>query len=137
MRIATTFENGRIFEHFGHTEQIKLYDIDGTAVLSSKVVNTNGSGHGALVQFLKDHKVDALICGGIGQGAKNALMQEGIQLYGGVAGEADEAVKALLENRLQYSGDVTCNHHEHGHAHHNGVCGPDGCGHHHGHGHCH
>ena len=33
MRIAVTYENGEIFQHFGHTEEFKVYDVqDGTVV---------------------------------------------------------------------------------------------------------
>ena len=68
MKIAVTYENGQVFQHFGHTAQFKLYDVENGAIASSQVVDTNGSGHGALAGFLKDHQVDALICGGIGGG---------------------------------------------------------------------
>ena len=48
MKIAVTYENGEIFQHFGRTEQFKLYDVEDNKVVSSEVVGTNGSGHGAL-----------------------------------------------------------------------------------------
>ena len=112
MRIAVTYEDGQIFQHFGHTEQFKLYDITDGKIVSSEIVDTNGSGHGALAGFLMQHSVDTLICGGIGGGAQMALAQAGIRLYGGVSGEADAAVQALLENKLSYNPDVHCNHHD-------------------------
>ena len=83
MKIAVTYENGEIFQHFGHTEQFKIYDVDNGKVMSSQVVDTNGSGHGALAGFLKALNVDMLICGGIGGGAQAALAEAGIKLYGG------------------------------------------------------
>ena len=86
MRIAVTYEEGKVFQHFGHTEQFKIYDTDEEKILNQKIVDTNGSGHGALAGFLADLKVDALICGGIGGGARNALAERGIKLYGGVTG---------------------------------------------------
>ena len=128
MRIAVTYENGQIFQHFGHTEQFKLYDIEDGKVAASEVVDTNGNGHGALAGFLQGNKVDVLICGGIGGGAQMALAQAGIQLYGGVAGSADAAVEALLKQELAYNPDVRCNHHDHDHEH--GNCGNHGCGSH-------
>ena len=130
MRIAVTYENGSIFQHFGHTEQFKLYDVQEEKVLSSQVVDTNGSGHGALAGVLSALKVDALICGGIGGGARAALEAAGIQLYGGVSGQADEAVQALLSGQLAFHPDVMCSHHE---EHHSGEhhCGEHGCGEHH------
>ena len=97
MRVAVTYENGQIFQHFGHTEQFKVYDITDGVITSSEVVDTNGSGHGALAGVLSALQVDALICGGIGGGAQAALAAAGIKLYGGVSGGADEAVEALLK----------------------------------------
>ncbi len=96
MRIAVTYENGEIFQHFGHTEQFKLYDIENSQVVRSQIVDTNGQGHGALAGFLTEAGADVLICGGIGGGAQSALATAGIKLYGGVFGAADEAVEAYL-----------------------------------------
>ena len=115
MILAATYENGLVFPHFGHTAQFKLYDVENGAVASSRVVDTNGSGHGALAQFLADHQVQALICGGIGGGARQALEAAGITLYPGVSGEADRAVAALLAGELAYDAGAVCDHHEHDH----------------------
>lgn len=129
MRIAVTYENGNIFQHFGHTEQFKVYDIENNQVVSSEIVGTNGSGHGALAGVLNALNADILICGGIGGGAQAALAAAGIKLYGGVSGNADEAVNAFLSGKLDYNPDVKCNHH--GEHHHEGSCGEHGCGEHH------
>lgn len=117
MRIAVTFENGEIFQHFGHTEQFKIYDIAEGKITGEQVIDTNGNGHGALAGFLTGMEVDTLICGGIGLGAKEALTEAGIRLYGGVTGKADDAVKALLAGELSYNPDVQCSSH-HGEGHH-------------------
>lgn len=130
MRIAVTYENGNIFQHFGHTEQFKFYDVEDGKVISSQVVDTNGSGHGALAGLLAGETVDVLICGGIGGGAQMALAQAGIKLYGGVSGSADEAVNALLAGKLDYNPDVRCNHHDHEHGEGAHQCGDHGCGSH-------
>lgn len=130
MKIAVSYENGQIFQHFGHTEHFKIYNIEDGKVTSSVVMDTNGSGHGALAGFLQAMGVDTLICGGIGGGAQTALHQAGILLYGGVTGDADQAVEALLNGNLLFNPNVMCNHHgEH-------TCGNHGDGHTCG-GHCH
>ncbi len=129
MRIAVTYDNGEIFQHFGHTEQFKLYDVEDGKITGEQIVDTNGSGHGALAGFLQAAKVDALICGGIGMGAQMALADAGIQLFGGVQGSADAAAKALAEGSLQYDPNARCDHHDH--EHHGGDCGHDHCGEHH------
>lgn len=137
MRVAVTYENGQIFQHFGHTERFKIYDIENGKVKVATTVNINGSGHGALADILKKLEVKTLLCGGIGDGAKRALSEAGIALYGGVKGDADEAVAAFLENRLCFDPNVACEHHgEHhgGHENHGGACGEHGCGGHEHHG---
>lgn len=96
MKIAVTYENGQVFQHFGHTERFKIYEVEDGAVTASQVVDTAGSGHGALAGFLRERGVQTLICGGIGGGARTALAQAEIQLYPGVSGAADQAVADLL-----------------------------------------
>lgn len=127
MKIAVTYENGQIFQHFGHTEQFKIYEIKDGKIVKSEIVDTLGSGHGALAGFLANLGIDVLICGGIGGGAKNALSQAGIQIYGGVYGLADTAVNALINNKLDFNPNVQCSHHEHSSNH---SCGEHGCGSH-------
>lgn len=134
MRIAVTYENGQIFQHFGHTQQFKVYEVQEGKIVVSQVVDTNGSGHGALAGVLEALAVDVLICGGIGGGARMALDAAGIQLFGGVSGSADAAAEALVEGKLVYNPDVRCNHHDHHHGEGH-TCGDHGCGGHHG-GHC-
>ena len=130
MKIAVTYENGQIFQHFGHTEQFKLYVAADGKIIRSEVVDTNGSGHGALAGFLMQQGVDTLICGGIGGGAQAALAEAGIRLYGGVSGDADVAVNALLNGNLGYDPEVHCDHHDHEHGDDGHSCGDHGCGHH-------
>jgi len=113
MRIAVTYEDGQIFQHFGHTKHIKLYMIEGSEVKSSVVLPTVGSGHGALAGFLAHNQVETLICGGIGGGAQQALQAAGIKLFAGVSGDADAAVEALLKGTLRYVSEATCSHHDH------------------------
>lgn len=124
MRIAVTYENGEIFQHFGHTEKFKVYDVENEKIIASEVVDTNGSGHGALAGVLTALNANVLICGGIGGGAQMALHAAGIELFGGVSGKADQAVEEFITGRLAYNPDVKCEHH-HGEEH---ECGDHGCG---------
>ncbi len=128
MKIAVTYENGEVFQHFGHTAEFKMYDVENNEIVSSEVVSTNGSGHSAIAQFLADNSVDTLICGGIGGCAQKALAESNIKLYGGVSGNADEAVTSLLSGTLSFDPEAKCSHHEHGHGENE---------HHHCGGHCH
>ena len=111
MRVATTYDNGNIFMHFGRSEQFKIYDIQDGKVLNEQVVGTGGTGHGALAGLLAKGGVDTLICGGIGGGAQAALAAAGMQLFGGVSGDADEAVLRFVSGNLNYNPEVRCSPH--------------------------
>ncbi len=126
MRIAVTYENGSVGQHFGRTAEFKLYDIENGEIVKEQVISTNGQGHGMLAGILKEAEADQLICGGIGMGARNALEECGIDLHPGVTGDADEAVKAYLAGTLASDPEETCHHHDHeeGHeCHHDHGCG--------------
>ena len=146
MKIAVTYDNGTIFQHFGRTENFKVYEIEDGKVVSSEVIGSNGIGHGALAGLLRDQDIQVLICGGLGGGAMNALQSAGIDVVAGASGSADEAVDAWLKGELTSSG-ANCDHHHHheegegccGHHDHEegeGCCGHhdheegEGCGHH-------
>ena len=135
MRIAVTYDEGAIFQHFGHTEQFKVYDVVNGKVIAAQIVDTNGQGHGALANFLFNGGVDVLICGGIGGGAINALANAGIDLYPGIDGSADMAVMQFLAGVLPKRTDVRCSHHDHAHGEdhdcgsHGHSCGSHGEGH--------
>ena len=136
MKIAVTYENGEVFQHFGHTEEFKVYEVEDNQIVSSQIIASNGSGHGALAELLAGRAIDVLICGGIGGGAQAALAEQGIELCAGASGSADEAVAAYLRGELVNTG-ANCNHHhdeghschDHGDDHschdHEGGCG--GC----------
>lgn len=133
MRVATTYDNGNIFMHFGRSEQFKIYDIQDDKVLNEQVVGTGGTGHGALAGLLANGGVDTLICGGIGGGAINALTQAGITVYAGAQGNCDACVEALIAGTLAQTGEATCDCHGHDHEHtheHGESCG---CHDHHDH----
>lgn len=131
MRVAVTYDNQQIFQHFGHTQQFKIFDIEDGEIKNSEIIDANGAGHGALAGILGAGKVDVLICGGIGGGAIRALNEAGITLCAGVSGSVDEAAKAYADGSLQFTTEANCNHHGHGEhncGHHRE--GEHNCGHH-------
>lgn len=122
MKIAVAYENGEVFQHFGHTKHFKFYDVRGGKVVDSMVIEALDCGHDAMAAFLSQLKVATLICGGIGGSARAALEEAGIILYGGVTGSADAAVSALMEGTLNYDPDIHSHYREAGH-------GCSGCAH--------
>lgn len=129
MKIAVTYDNGNVFQHFGRTEAFKVYEVENNQVVSSEVIGSNGSGHGALAGLLAGQDIDVLICGGIGGGAQAALAEAGIELCAGAEGDTDAVVEAYLKGELVNAG-VTCDHHDHEEGHDCGShgCGSSGCG---------
>lgn len=123
MKIAVTYENGMVFQHFGHCQSFKLYEAENNEIKSERIVSAEGSGHGALAGFLFGNGVDVLICGGIGGGARAALAEAGIRLYPGASGNADDCVRALLDGTLRYDPNTQCSHHHGEHS-----CGGHSCG---------
>ena len=126
MRVAVTYDNGEVFQHFGHTENFKVYEVENNAIVSSEVISSNGQGQGALAGVLAMNQIDVLICGGIGKGAQMALSEAGIELCAGASGDVDKAVLSYLEGTLVNTGS-NCDHHHHDGEH---ACGDHGCGKH-------
>lgn len=114
-KIAVTYEDGQVFQHFGHSEQFKIYVVEDDKVIGSQVIGTEGNGHEALAMYLENDGVDVLICGGIGGGAVNALSACGIEVVPGVKGNADEAVRDFLNGKLCVDMTPNCSHHDDGH----------------------
>ena len=127
MKIAATYDNGNIFQHFGKTETFKVYEVEDNKVVSSEVIGSNGTGHGALAGLLAEQGISVLICGGIGGGAQTALAEAGIEVCSGAQGNTDEVVEAYLKGELTSAG-TTCDHHHHEEGHSCGDSCGDSCG---------
>ncbi len=134
MKIAVTCENGQVFQHFGHTPEFAVFEVQSGKILSEKILSSGGTGHGALAGLLAEDSIDLLICGGIGGGAVNALSQAGIQVIGGADGNVREVVENLLAGKLEVRANFHCNHHHHHEGGHNcgggHSCGGHSCGSH-------
>jgi predicted Fe-Mo cluster-binding NifX family protein len=128
MKVAVTYENGDVFQHFGRTPQFKVYEIEDGAVKSEQVIDTGEAGHGALAGFLQEAGADVMICGGISGGAIAAMAESGIKVYAGAAGNADDVIRSYLAGTLSENGNATCDHHDHTHSG-GETCGHGGCHH--------
>lgn len=111
MRVAVTYENGQVFQHFGRTAEFKVYDIENGQVVSSQVVSTMGKGHGELIGVIKGLGAGVLICGGIGGGAMAGLNASGIKVLSGNQGSADETVSDYISGTIRECSEANCNHH--------------------------
>ena len=116
MKIAVTYDNGNVFQHFGKTENFKVYEVEDNKVVSSEVIGSNGTGHGALAGLLAEQGINVLICGGIGEGAQTALTEAGSEMVAGAQGNTDDVVEAYLKGELVSTG-ANCDHHHHEEGH--------------------
>lgn len=128
MKIAVPYENGEVFQHFGHAERFCLYTVQDGAIVGAEALEAAGRGHDAVAELLQANGVDLAIVGGIGIGAENALREAGISFCSGVSGSADEAVQAFLDGTLKYSDFATCDHHHEEEDEDGGCGGCGGCG---------
>ena len=125
--IAITYdkETNSVFQHFGRCENFKVFEIENNEIKNAQVINSNGTGHGALAGFLSNLGVEILICGGIGLGARNALASVNIQVYPGTNGNVDDIISNFIQGNLDFDPNTECHHHDHDHDHN---CGDHGCG---------
>lgn len=100
MKIAVTYEDGEVFQHFGRTEQFKLYDIEDGKITGSQILGCNGASHSGVGMVLNTLGADVLICGGMGTGARNMVANMGIQLVSGITGDADSAVNMFINGKI-------------------------------------
>ncbi|MBQ3685672.1 MAG: hypothetical protein II933_04740 [Candidatus Methanomethylophilaceae archaeon] len=117
-KIAVTYEDGQVFQHFGRTQQVKIYEIDNGKIVSTQIVDTSEHGHGAMAGYVKGFGATVIICGGLGDGARNSVRDAGLELVNGVSGDADAAVQAYIDGTLVRSGG-DCDHHCHHRLHYN------------------
>ena len=99
MRIAVTYENGQIFQHFGRTEQFKLYDVADGKIINEQVVGTMGAGHGALAGSLKNAQADVLICGEVSAAELKWLCRRLVSLFTAVIWEVQMMLLLLFLHR--------------------------------------
>ena len=127
MKLAVAYENGNIYEHFGKCEEFKVYEIEEGKVVNSVIVPSYGAGHEAVANLLKEHDVNTVVCGGIGDGAISALMDAGIEIIAGIKGSVEDVVESFLKGELE-SKEAVCADNEEGCGGCGGDCESGGCG---------
>lgn len=105
------------FNHFGSAPEFIIVNLEDNSVSS---VNNGDLGHEhgkcQPIKALSGETVDAVIVGGIGQGAISKLNSMGIKVYRSEEGTIEENIKSLNEGKLQeFSSNHSCNHHGCGH----------------------
>lgn len=127
MIIAIATEGENVSGHFGRCENFTLFEIFESTIKNKNNLNTSENQHGALPAFLKSQGVQVVILGGLGSGAKQGLVANGIEVIAGISGNIDTVINQYLAGNLE-SGNEGCRGHGHSHDdnHESGGCN---CGH--------
>jgi ATPases involved in chromosome partitioning len=128
MKIGIATEENNVSSHFGKCEYFTIAEIENSRIISKEVISTEGNQHGLLPGFLASHGVSIVIAGGMGEGARQKLEENNIQILSGVSGNIDEVINLYLTGNLK-SQNTGCSGHEHSHGHSHGEGGCS-CGNH-------
>jgi predicted Fe-Mo cluster-binding NifX family protein len=123
MKVAIPSNEGRVEDHFGHSEYFTVFTINdkNEAVNEEIIASVQGCGcKSNIVETLFNMGVQTMLAGNMGDGAVNKLNQYGIEVIRGCSGEVSAVVNDWLKGNLKDS-EETCNHHHHegGNCHHN------------------
>lgn len=121
MKYAICAHQEQVFQHFGKCPGFQIVEIENGEIMSSIYISSNGNGHSALVKFLIEQHIHTLVCGGIGEGARNALTEANIKYISGASGHIDIITNKLTKGTLKDDPRGACNHHHDAH---------EGCGEH-------
>ena len=111
MKIAVAYEDGQIYEHFGHAKCFAIYDFEDMTVEngSKKLVDaSNLHGHTDMANLMRDEGVEAVISGTMGDEARRLLLDYTIVPVTGYCGSADDAAALLMLGQLPIVDDMGC-----------------------------
>lgn len=114
-KIAVTYDNGKVYQHFGMALNVKIYEVEDGKIVSTEIIEMKAAGHSMIAVVLFTNNVNVLICGNIKPGAAEGIAISGIELFAGVEGDADAAVEAYINGTLKHNPDAltvneTCGH---------------------------
>ena len=95
MKIAVTYDNGNVFEHFGRTDSFKVYEVEDGKVLSGEVISSHGAGHGALAGVLYGDVSNVAVTSGTISGG---------DFVGGLIGNANSGSLVNVSNAATVTG---------------------------------
>ena len=110
MKIAMPVQGGKLSQHFGHSEQFSLFEIEDQSIRGREDVTPPAHEPGLLPRWLKEHGVSVVIAGGMGHRAQMIFEEAGIEVICGAPSEApDSIVDRYLKGSLE-TGDNACDH---------------------------
>ena len=119
MKVALPYEDGMLLEHFGRAKEFKIYTITDLDPVTGEVIAPADLSHEAVARTLKEQGVDVVLCGSIGEQARQAVEGEHMLVFSGITGAADDVLDRFLQGSLDVAdGAGGCG----------GGCSSGGCG---------
>lgn len=111
MKVAVAYNEGQIFEHFGHCETFAVYDYAEADVnqCTKRLLDcSDRHGHAAMAELMQEQGIDFVLCGNMGGEAKSLLLSYGIIPVVGYCGDADTAADMLITGQLSVVDGGSC-----------------------------
>ena len=114
-KIAIPSNGDLVDAHFGRALAFTVFEIEGNQARQSEVLDTENlrHQHEGLAGLFKHHNIDALVCGGIGQGMIDSLNFYGLDVVTGASGKVKDVAQSYAEGTLVSTGSVCQEHHHH------------------------
>lgn len=118
MKIAMPKNEELINQHFGKSKKFSIVTVEDNKIVDIKDISTESlqHNHGGLSSLLVEEQVELVITGGIGQGAYDALIKEGLKVVRGARGKIEDILQQYLNGDLEDK-KIMCNHHGEHHHH--------------------
>ena len=100
MKIAMPYQDGVLLEHFGRAKEFIIYNVSDLDPVTSEVIAPADLSHAAVARALKEHGVDVVLCGSIGEHARQAVEGEHMLVFSGITGAADDVLERFLQGNL-------------------------------------
>ena len=101
MKIAMPYQDGVLLEHFGRAKEFIIYNVSDLDPVTSEVIAPEDLSHAAVARALKEHGVDVVLCGSIGEHARQAVEGEHMLVFSGITGAADDVLERFLQGNME------------------------------------
>lgn len=109
-KTAIPVAEGKLSGHFGHAPMFYIYESEGKKIVSESMEMPPPHEHGVIPNWLADLGINAIIAGGMGQGAVNIFNERGVDVYTGAPElSPKEIITRFLNDKLELKAN-TCDH---------------------------
>ncbi len=99
--------------HFGRVDNYTIFDTENEKVEIIPNTSSHKGGTKLPADLLQSHKIDIMICGGLGRRAIQLFEQYGIEVYSGAEGIIADAIKQFENGSLNMATDAdACREHK-------------------------